>query len=175
MAAHSAAGRCRARQITGRRVKKLLLIVVLLIAGYQVAQYAGLLSDGNERSSSPATATTAQLRHSEGATQISQAFADGRSNIQVEGEGRVSKILKDDNEGSRHQRFIVRLDSGHTVLIAHNIDIAPRVEGLREGDVVSFYGEYEWNNKGGVVHWTHTDPHGKHPAGRIRHNERTYQ
>jgi hypothetical protein len=156
-------------------MKKLLLIAVLLIAGYQVAQYAGLLPDAAARSSSPANATSAQPADSGGATRISQAFADGRSNIQVEGQGHVSKILKDDNDGSRHQRFIVQLDSGRTVLIAHNIDLAPRVDGLREGDVVSFYGEYEWNNKGGVIHWTHADPQGRHPAGWIRHNGRTYQ
>jgi Protein of unknown function (DUF3465) len=158
-------------------MKKLLLIAVLLIAGYQVAQYAGFLSDGNERSSFSIEqpGSTEQPGDSGSATGISQAFAERRSNIQVEGEGRVAKILKDDNDGSRHQRFIVRLDSGQTVLIAHNIDLAPRVDGLREGDAVSFYGEYEWNDKGGVIHWTHADPQGRHPAGWIRHDGRTYQ
>jgi hypothetical protein len=160
-------------------MKKLLLVAALLIAAYQVAQYTGLLSDSAERtqsSTNPASAPQATpLEHSADATQLSQAFADGRSNVQVEAEGRVSKVLADDNDGSRHQRFIVRLDSGQTVLIAHNIDLAPRIEGLREGDAVSFYGEYEWNNKGGVIHWTHRDPRGEHPAGWIRHTGKTYQ
>ena len=69
----------------------------------------------------------------------------------------------------------MRLASGRTILIAHNIDLAPRVESVREGAPISFYGEYEWNNKGGVVHWTHRDPSGRHRAGWIRYAGRTYQ
>ncbi len=103
------------------------------------------------------------------------ATAEWQSGAQVAGEGTVSRILGDDSMGDRHQRFILTLDSGRTLLIAHNIDIAPRIESLREGDTVSFSGEYEWNDKGGVVHWTHLDPQGQHEAGWIRHQGRVYQ
>jgi hypothetical protein len=106
---------------------------------------------------------------------IGRAFKNRTSNVQVEGEGVVARILADDLSGSRHQRFIVRLKSGQTVLIAHNIDIAPRVAGLQEADSVSFYGEYVWNEKGGVVHWTHHDPEGTHVAGWVKHDGRIYQ
>jgi hypothetical protein len=106
---------------------------------------------------------------------IGRAFKDGKSNLQVEGEGVVARILADDLAGSRHQRFIVRLASGQTILIAHNIDIAARVAGLQEGDSIRFYGEYVWNEKGGMVHWTHHDPEGRHVAGWLKHNGRTYQ
>jgi len=74
-----------------------------------------------------------------------------------------------------HQRFIVRRKSGQTLLITHNIDIAPRVAGLQKGDGVRFYGEYVWNERGGMVHWTHHDPAGKHVAGWLKHKGRTYQ
>lgn len=104
-----------------------------------------------------------------------RAFKTRTSNVQVEDEGVVTRILADDLTGSRHQRFIVRIASGQTVLIAHNIDIAPRVEGLQEGDDVRFYGEYVWNEKGGMVHWTHHDPQGRHVTGWIKHNGRSYQ
>lgn len=87
----------------------------------------------------------------------------------------VSRVLSDDSEGSRHQRFILQLDSGRTLLVAHNIDLAPRVASLREGDKVSFYGEYESNPQGGVIHWTHNDPQGRHTAGWLEHNGRRYQ
>ena len=106
---------------------------------------------------------------------IGSAFASGASNIQVEGEGTVLRLLPDDLNGSRHQRFIVQLESGQTVLIAHNIDLAPRINGLEVGDAVSFNGEYVWNEKGGVIHWTHHDPQGRHVAGWLKHNDKTYK
>jgi len=106
---------------------------------------------------------------------LARAFKQRARNLQVEGQGIVQKLLSDDNDGSRHQRFIVALASGQTLLIAHNIDLAPRVVGLREGDVVSFSGEYEWNPEGGVIHWTHRDPNKRHPAGWIKHKGKVYQ
>ena len=104
---------------------------------------------------------------------IGRAFASRASNIQVEGEGTVIRLLPDDVNGQRHQRFIVELASGQTVLIAHNIDIAPRVDGLAVGDSVRFNGEYVWNEKGGVVHWTHHDPQGRHASGWLQRNGKT--
>jgi hypothetical protein len=108
-------------------------------------------------------------------SRISRAFASGTSNIQVEGEGTVIRVLPDDLNGLRHQRFIVQLASGQTLLMTHNIDIAPRIEGLEVGDSVRFNGEYVWNEKGGVIHWTHHDPQHRHVAGWIKHNGKTYQ
>jgi hypothetical protein len=106
---------------------------------------------------------------------LAAAITAHAHNVRVEGEGRVSKVLPDDTEGSRHQRFLLRLDSGHTILIAHNIDLAPRVAELKPGDLVEFNGEYVWNERGGVVHWTHRDPSGRHGAGWLRHNGQTYR
>jgi len=106
---------------------------------------------------------------------IGRAFADRRSNVQVQASGAVVKVLVDDEDGSRHQRFIVQLPSGQTVLIAHNTDLAPRVAPLSAGDTVEFKGEYEWNDKGGVVHWTHRDPARSHPGGWIRRDGATFQ
>jgi hypothetical protein len=110
-----------------------------------------------------------------GTDTIADADTDWQSGAQVTGEGTVSRILGDDTVGDHHQRFILTLDSGRTLLIAHNIDIAPRIETLREGDAVSFSGEYESNDKGGVMHWTHHDPQGQHEAGWLKHRGRTYQ
>jgi hypothetical protein len=93
----------------------------------------------------------------------------------VQGSGTVTRILSDDTDGSRHQRFILRIASGRTLLIAHNIDLAPRIGSLRTGDTVAFYGEYEWNDKGGVIHWTHHDPQGHHVGGWLEHNGRRYE
>jgi hypothetical protein len=106
---------------------------------------------------------------------IESAFNNRSNNLQVGGQGVVTRILPDDLTGSRHQRFIVKLSSGQTLLIAHNIDLAPRINSLNEGDKISFYGQYEWNSKGGTIHWTHHDPAGRHIAGWIKHNGIKYQ
>lgn len=89
---------------------------------------------------------------------LAQLFANAQSNVQVYGTGTVISILSDDLNGSRHQRFIIELKSKQTLLVAHNIDLAPRIDTLAINDQIEFFGEYEWNDKGGVIHWTHRDP-----------------
>jgi len=106
---------------------------------------------------------------------LARAYEQRQSNVEVEGEGSVAKVLRDDTDGSRHQRFILRLDSKQTLLVAHNIDLSRRIEGLKVGDRVAFRGEYEWNAAGGVLHWTHADPAGRHAAGWLRHEGTTYR
>jgi hypothetical protein len=119
--------------------------------------------------------TLLQVSHFATATSLSQAYKSQKSDVQVKGSGKVVHILADDNVGSRHQKFILKLNSGQTVLISHNIDLAPRINNISKGDLVQFYGEYEWNNKGGVVHWTHHDPGGRHIGGWLKHRGKTYQ
>ncbi|MCP1660164.1 DUF3465 domain-containing protein [Neisseria perflava] len=106
---------------------------------------------------------------------LQQAYELHRSDIQVQGEGVVVKTLPDDNKGSRHQRFILKLSSGQTLLVAHNIDLADKIKGLKKGDRVGFNGEYEWSKQGGVIHWTHHDPNGSHADGWLAHNGKMYQ
>jgi hypothetical protein len=108
-------------------------------------------------------------------TRLSAAYRDHLSRIEVCGSGTVAKVLREDTEGSRHQRFLVRLPSGQTLLVAYNLDLAPRIEGLRPGSPIEFMGEYEWNRQGGVLHWTHHDPAGHHASGWIRYGGRQYQ
>ncbi|MEM5532723.1 DUF3465 domain-containing protein [Pseudoalteromonas arctica] len=109
------------------------------------------------------------------ATSLNEAYKNHQSNVQVQDSGIVVRILNDDNQGSRHQKFILKLSTGITILIAHNIDLAPRINLISKGDTVQFYGEYEWNKKGGVVHWTHKDPNGHHVDGWLKHKGKTYQ
>lgn len=143
--------------------KLLALLAVLAVGGY-----TWLASESVPQSQR--TAPVAPPTHS-----VNAAFDNRLSDVQVEGQGTVSRILPDDREGSRHQRFVLRLPGNRTVLVVHNIDLAPRINALREGDIVNFYGEYEWNAKGGVIHWTHHDPEKRHVDGWLRHQGRTYQ
>lgn len=143
-------------------MKKLLIIGMLLAGGYVTwSQHAG-----------PGTASTPV---GQGAGLSPAAFVAPQSGEQVRGTGIVTRLLADDRDGSRHQRFILEVGAGRTLLIAHNIDLAPRIAGLKVGDTVEFFGEYEWNDKGGVIHWTHRDPNGRHPDGWLKHRGRTYQ
>ena len=100
---------------------------------------------------------------------LARAIAGRAEEVPITGRGQVVRLLPDDREGSPHQRIIVRVDGGGTVLLAHNLDLAPRVSPLAEGDMLEFAGDFVWNDRGGVVHWTHPDPRGRHRTGWIRH------
>ncbi len=153
-------------------MKKILIIIVICIGAYAVvSRYPDNYS----------TDSIKALRHLEKAElsasdkALKSAFDNKISGIQIDGSGKVTKILPDDIQGSRHQRFILTLNSKQTLLIAHNIDLAPKIESLKVGDHVRFYGVYEWNSKGGVIHWTHHDPNGRHEDGWLNHGGKLYQ
>ena len=109
----------------------------------------------------------------EGEVTVRDLFDSKTGDTVVTVAGVVVKILADDNEGSRHQRFLIEVPGDVTVLVAHNIDLAQRIP-LDEGDAVTIRGEYEWTDKGGTIHWTHHDPQGWHEDGWIEHNGRRY-
>jgi hypothetical protein len=147
-------------------VKKFLLILIVGIAVYGFVQLSPeFFSIGSFFNSEISTSDLS----------LERAFKNNQSDIQVGGSGKVVKILPDDTQGSRHQKFILKLNSGQTILIAHNIDIAPRISTLKVGDHINFYGQYEWNPKGGVVHWTHHDPSGRHEGGWLNHGGKIYE
>lgn len=150
---------------------------LFLIAALAAAAYFAFAPDDRTPVSQELAATRAVASETavRGDDELESAFANRLSNLQIAGQGTVVKVLPDDNNGSRHQRIIIRLESGQTLFLAHNIDLAQRIDTLRTGDIVAFYGEYEWNPKGGLIHWTHHDPQGRHPAGWIRHDGQTYQ
>ena len=142
-------------------MKKLLIVALLLgglYYGYQEQQAIEVGGTVDVSSNQPAANDT-----------------NWRPGSQVKGSGTVVRVLSDDNDGSRHQRFILKLSSGRTVLIAHNIDLAPRVKSISSGDTVSFFGEFESNAAGGVIHWTHDDPRGRHVGGWLEHDGNRYQ
>lgn len=105
---------------------------------------------------------------------LKQAFAQKQSHVWLQGNGVVKKLLPDDTKGARHQRFLVSISPGQTLLFAHNLDLAPRVAELNVGDQVQFKGEYIYNPKGGIMHWTHHDPQGRQ-GGWIKVNGQTYE
>lgn len=140
------------------------LILVLLAAGiYSLAAKGDMNFSG------------APLEYIPPAATVEKAFINQQSDVQIQGKGRVKKVLRDDTKGSKHQKFILQTSPEQTVLVAHNIDVAPRLPGLQKNDTVEFYGEYEWTAQGGVIHWTHKDSGGRHAHGWLKYNGKTYQ
>jgi hypothetical protein len=84
----------------------------------------------------------------------------------IEDTGIVIRLLNDADDEGPHQRFVVRLASGQTLLVAHNLEIAERVP-LGIGDRVGFRGVFEWNREGGILHWTHHDPQNQGEDGYL--------
>ena len=118
-------------------------VIVLLIAAY----FGIDLQENQLQTSTPSVAVEPSTQTSkpqnqvlDGTAKIAQAFQSRKSNIQVQSQGRVVAVLKDDNDGSRHQKIIVELPNTMTVLVAHNIDLAPRIERLQKGDTVGLKG-----------------------------------
>ncbi len=143
-------------------MKKILSIIIFLAAS-TLAWYFN--ENGTTVFDGPSVSTNGQYTD----------FASAVSGEQVSGSGVVVRVLSDDNEGSRHQRFILKLGSERTILVAHNIDVAPRIASIRVGDNVKFYGEFERNDQGGVIHWTHRDSQNRHAHGWLRHKDKTYE
>ncbi len=98
------------------------------------------------------------------------------SDTQVEAEGEVVHLLPDDTDEKPHQLFLVELSNGITIKISHNTAVSPYVP-LKKGDTIRFHGEYEYNSKGGVVHWTHLTQgtRNKHPHGWLLHKGVKYE
>jgi hypothetical protein len=92
----------------------------------------------------------------------------------IEVSGFVTRLIADDDDGSRHQRFVIDVGNRQTLLIAHNIDVAQRVP-VGMGDRIQVRGMYEWNDLGGLVHWTHNDPLGIDDGGWIRFRGKDYR
>ena len=137
---------------------KKILLLILAIAGAYFGYFESQAPQSYDPSAQPAP-----------------SIETWQSGQQVSGGGTVLRILSDDNSGDRHQRFILKMISGQTLLVAHIIDLAPRIRSIKEGDFVMFYGQYETNAQGGVIHWTHKDPQGRHVAGWLEHNGKRYQ
>lgn len=154
----------RATSSARRLIPPAALAVLLLVLSLVRWRGASIPRDSPSVSSQPAP--PAARPTSPTLTAVSDLFRSRRSNVEVETGGRVVRLLPDDRQGSPHQRFLLRV-GGTTVLVAHNLGLAPRI-ALAPGDSVELRGEYEWNAKGGVIHWTHPDPDGRHEAGYIR-------
>jgi hypothetical protein len=132
--------------------KKIFSIIALVISAFFAKQYI----NADEGTSS----------------KIEEIINTRQSGQMVNFEAQVIKLLRDDLKGDKHQKLIMKINK-HTLLLAHNIDIAHRIP-VKVGDTITVQGEYEWNEQGGLVHWTHRS-NNNHPEGWIKHKNTKYQ
>lgn len=105
---------------------------------------------------------------------VLEAQRDHLRHVEVTVTAPVYKLLRDDNQGIPHQRFLIKLANGSTVLIAHDTNMAPKVP-LSPGCLIRIHGEYIWTDRGGVIHWTHHTDTPRHTGGWIDCNGQRYQ
>lgn len=133
--------------------KKLINLILVLV----VAALGYFFAPANKPS--PDNGVSQRSTHNDQSALLQTAFAKRQSKVWATVKVKVRKTLMDDNKGSRHQRFLVNLANGQSILVAHNIDLAPRAP-IRAGARIWIKGRYEWSDKGGVLHWTHHNPKG---------------
>ncbi|MBV9233405.1 MAG: DUF3465 domain-containing protein [Candidatus Eremiobacteraeota bacterium] len=108
---------------------------------------------------------------------VCQAYAAARSHVEVVVDGDVTRVLGiAAGRVSPHEGFLLRLRSGCrlTVRVEANTDFTGTFP-LAPGQAVTVKGEYEYYPRGGVVHWTHRDPRGRHEGGFIETGGRRYE
>lgn len=158
-------------------VRRWIVIAVVICA----AIYQYFFNQGHQNSvpppSTPAQSTPVSSHEQQAAiAKIQQAIREQNTEAKfwLTLTGQVIKVLPDDREGDRHQRLLIEIAPKTTLLVAHNIDVAKRVP-TKQGDRITLHGEYVWNDKGGVIHWTHHDPKGRNQGGWIDYQGLRYQ
>jgi Protein of unknown function (DUF3465) len=103
-------------------------------------------------------------------TAVCHAFTSGTSHVEVTAQGTVVRAFGvQAGRESPHEGFLMRLSSDCTVVVRveANVDFTGTF-ALRPGQTVIVRGEYEYYAMGGVIHWTHHDPRGRHAGGFIQ-------
>ncbi len=77
-----------------------------------------------------------------------------------------------------HEGFLLHLSGadGHglTVRVEDNVDLTGPIP-IAAGEPAVIRGEYIYDPRGGLIHYTHLDPRGRHPAGYVQVGGRVYQ
>jgi len=107
------------------------------------------------------------------------AWSEHRSHIEVTATGSVAHILGTRSGPSgEHEGFLLHLRGaagrGLTVRVEDNVDLTGPIP-LHEGSDVEVRGEYIYDPRGGLIHYTHRDPRLRHSAGYVRVEGKIYQ
>ena len=148
-----------------RPLRRLAATAIVLLLAWLIRQI-GFDSTAATMPAPPSATPSVTIDEAAGMERIERAIERRESGIPITIDAIVEKTLRDDLKGDRHQRFLIRLPNGRKLLVAHNIDLVERVD-VSAGDPIRLHGIFEWNDRGGVVHWTHRAPRGGHPNGWI--------
>jgi hypothetical protein len=110
--------------------------------------------------------------------EIYAAWQQHRSPVEVSANGTIVKVLGiRGGRSGRHEGFLVHLSGNEahdlTIRVEDNVDLTGPIP-LHAGDAVELRGEYIFDPRGGILHYTHRDPRGRHPSGYVRVNGRMY-
>jgi Protein of unknown function (DUF3465) len=104
-------------------------------------------------------------------------YASGSSDAEVVAQGTVLGVLGTRNGPSgNHEGFLLKLTQQCDLMlrVETNVDITGPVP-LRAGQTVTVKGQFEDDASGGVIHWTHHDPSGRHVAGYVLADGKYYE
>ncbi len=107
---------------------------------------------------------------------VCAAYSSTSSHVEVVADGTVTRILGvQSGRISPHEGFLFRLGSGCSLVlrVEANTDFTGPIP-LARGERVLVKGEYEYYPLGGVIHWTHRDPRGRHEGGYVAAGGRMY-
>ncbi|HEV7179255.1 MAG TPA: DUF3465 domain-containing protein [Candidatus Baltobacteraceae bacterium] len=108
---------------------------------------------------------------------ICTLYAAQQSHAEVVASGKIVDVLGTRGGPSGgHEGYLLHLESGCDTLVRveTNVDLTGPVP-LRSGEAVVVKGEYEYTPLGGVIHWTHRDPRGRHEGGYVIAAGKTYE
>jgi Protein of unknown function (DUF3465) len=107
---------------------------------------------------------------------VCAAYSAQRSRVEAVAGGRVTRIFGvRAGRSSPHEGFLMRLDSGCDLVlrVEVNTDFTGEIP-LSSNEPIVVKGEYEYYPRGGVIHWTHHDPRGRHENGYISAADKMY-
>jgi hypothetical protein len=109
---------------------------------------------------------------------VYDAWRAHRSYVQVTASGSVARVLGTRlGPAGEHEGFLLHLSGaegrGLTVRVEDNTDLTGPIP-LQAGEDAIVSGEYIYDPRGGIIHYTHRDPRGRHPSGYVRVNGRLY-
>jgi hypothetical protein len=132
------------------------------------------IGPGTLSTTSAISSVTAETSAGINEAEVAAAQNNRASHVAVTCTLPVKRMLRPDDKGEKHEKFLLQMSNGTTILVAHNVSRAPSVP-LEAGDIVTVHGEYIWNEKGGVIHWTHASDTPRHQGGYIDFKGRRYQ